>query len=597
MPSGTTFVDGSIKIADESQPQETAENLAIGINVDLSAHETKELSFQVSVNDLDNGTQITNTATVNDVPTGTITHRYVEPIITATKASTTEEGLGYVVEDETITYTITVKNDGDLAGNAIIKDSVPEGTTFVQNSIKVNGEESAYTEQNLKEGITEQVPARDQITVSFDVTVDHLQGDLLTKVLTNTATVNGTQTKPVLNTVNKSNVKFWKEAEPEEETDVKQGDTITYHIKLDNSTGTAPASVTVKDNIPQGTTLVEGSITVEGKDLSKATTETLAEGISVDLQAYETKTLTFQVTVGDLDNGAQISNTAMVNDVPTNEITHRYVEPIISATKEVSTEHSLDYVVEGETITYSITAENRGFLDGKATIKDNIPEGTSFVAGSIKINNEEQPEYTDQNLQSGIEVDVPSGTETAEGVKAGTTTLSFAVTVNTLPDEILEKTITNTAKVNEVDTNTVNSTVNKPNVIISKDVNPADGTDVKAGDVITYYIKLDNSTGTAPTTVNVKDNAPEGTTFIDGSINITNTTSTENLRQTTIDDLENGINVELEAHQTKTLSFQVRVGDLDNGAQISNTAKVDEKDTNKVTNRYVEPIISSTKTA
>ena len=596
VPSGTTFVDGSIKIADESQPQETAENLASGINVDLSAHETKELSFQVSVNDLDNGTQITNTATVNDVPTDTITHRYVEPIITATKASTTEEGLGYVVEDETITYTITVKNDGDLAGNAIIKDSVPEGTTFVQNSIKVNGEESAYTEQNLKEGITEQVPARDQITVSFDVTVDHLQGDLLTKVLTNTATVNGTQTKPVLNTVNKSNVKFWKEAEPEE-TDVKQGDTITYHIKLDNSTGTAPASVTVKDNIPQGTTLVEGSITVEGKDLSKATTETLAEGISVDLQAYETKTLTFQVTVGDLDNGAQISNTAMVNDVPTNEITHRYVEPIISATKEVSTEHSLDYVVEGETITYSITAENRGFLDGKATIKDNIPEGTSFVAGSIKINNEEQPEYTDQNLQSGIEVDVPSGTETAEGVKAGTTTLSFAVTVNTLPDEILEKTITNTAKVNEVDTNTVNSTVNKPNVIISKDVNPADGTDVKAGDVITYYIKLDNSTGTAPTTVNVKDNAPEGTTFIDGSINITNTTSTENLRQTTIDDLENGINVELEAHQTKTLSFQVRVGDLDNGAQISNTAKVDEKDTNKVTNRYVEPIISSNKTA
>ena len=597
VPNGTTFVDGSIKISDESQPQETAENLASGINVDLSAHETKELSFQVSVNDLDNGTQITNTATVNDVPTGTITHRYVEPIITATKASTTEEGLGYVVEDETITYTITVKNDGDLAGNAIIKDSVPEGTTFVQNSIKVNGEESAYTEQNLKEGITEQVPARNQITVSFDVTVDHLQGDLLTKVLTNTATVNGTQTKPVLNTVNKSNVKFWKESEPEEETDVKQGDTITYHIKLDNSTGTAPASVTIKDNIPQGTTLVEGSITVEGKDLSKATIETLAEGISVDLQAYETKTLTFQVTVGDLDNGAQISNTAMVNDIPTNEITHRYVEPIISATKEVSTEHSLDYVVEGEVITYSITAENRGFLDGKATIKDNIPEGTSFVAGSIKINNEEQPEYTDQNLQSGIEVDVSSGTETAEGVQAGTTTLSFEVTVNTLPDEILEKTITNTAKVNEVDTNTVNSTVNKPNVIISKDVNPADGTDVKAGDVITYYIKLDNSTGTAPTTVNVIDNAPEGTTFIDGSINITNTTSTENLRQTTIDDLENGINVELEAHQTKTLSFQVRVGDLENGVQIQNTAKVDEKDTNTISNRYVEPIISSNKTA
>ena len=583
VPEGTTFVDGSIKVDDEVQSQETADTLASGINVDLSAHETKTLSFQVTVGDLDNGTEISNTATVNNEPTGTVTHRYVEPIIIATKSSTTEQGLGYVVEGETITYYITVNNDGDLAGSATIKDGAPEGTTFVEGTIKLNDEETEYTEQNLREGIIEEVQARGRITVSFDVTVDTLQGDLLTKVLTNTATVNEVQTQPVHNTVNKSNVKFWKEASPNGGTDVKQDDVITYSITLDNSTGTAPAEVTIKDTIPQGTTLVPGSVNVTGEnteELTQATRETLIEGININLEAYETKVLSFQVTVGDLDNGTSLNNIAMVNDIPTNAVTHRYVEPIISSKKDSTTQNNLSYVVEGETINYTITVNNAGYLAGKATIKDPIPEGTTFVPSSIKVNNEDT-EYTENDLANGIEVDVP-----AEGSIA----LSFDVTVNTLPDGIFEKLITNTANVNNVDTNTTQETVNKPNVIPSKEASPA-GTDVKAGDIITYTIRLDNSLGTAPTSVVVKDEVPSGTTFVG------NMTLDGEPIDNTEEDLNNGISVNLSAYEERKLSFQVRVNDIDNGTQISNTAIVDGKDTNEVTNRYVEPIISSNKTA
>ena len=61
------------------------------------------------------------------------------------------------------------------------------------------------------------------------------------------------------------------------------------------------------------------------------------------------------------------------------------------------------------------------------------------------------------------------------------------------------------------------------------------------------------------------------------------------------EDLNNGIRVSIAPHEVKTLSFQVRVQDIDNGIQITNTAKVDEKDTNEVTSRYVEPIISASK--
>ena len=585
VPEGTTFVDGSINItyADsvENLSQETQSTLESGINVELAAHETKELSFQVRVNNLDNDELITNTAKVNGTDTQSVTHRYVEPVISSEKEATTENSLGYVIEDEKITYYITVKNDGDLTGNATIVDSIPEGTTFVDGSIKLNGADTEYNEQNLLEGIIEEVPARDEIVISFEVTVDHLEGDLLTKVLTNTATVNGTPTDSVNTTVNKSNVKFWKTASPSN-TDVKEGDIITYTVTLDNTTGTAPATVTVKDDVPEGTTLVPGSIKVVGdnstEDLSQDTMENLSEGINVTLEAYETKTLEFKVTVGNLENGVEIQNIATVNDVPTNTVENRYVEPIISANKTATTEHQLDYVVEGEKITYTITVQNSGYLAGKANIIDEISDKTTFVTGSVKVNNE-VTEYTSNGLKDGITVDVPA---------EGTTIVSFAVTVNELEDGKLQDTITNTAKVNNVETNTVQHTVDKPNVIPSKEASPSTS-DIKEGDIITYSIKLDNTTGTAPTSVVVKDKAPDGTTFI-GNMTLDGE-KIDNIES----DLISGISVSIPAYTQRILTFQVQVNDNDNGMQIINTANVDGKDTNTVSYRYVEPIITASK--
>ena len=51
----------------------------------------------------------------------------------------------------------------------------------------------------------------------------------------------------------------------------------------------------------------------------------------------------------------------------------------------METEKGLSYVVEGEKITYTIIVENAGGLEKEVLVKDNIPEGTSFVEGSIKL--------------------------------------------------------------------------------------------------------------------------------------------------------------------------------------------------------------------
>ena len=63
--------------------------------------------------------------------------------------------MDYVVEGETITYTITVTNTGDLGKDVTVRDNIPAGTTFVPDSIVIveNGtpKEGTFTESNLED--------------------------------------------------------------------------------------------------------------------------------------------------------------------------------------------------------------------------------------------------------------------------------------------------------------------------------------------------------------------------------------------------------------------------------------------------------------
>ena len=199
-------------------------------------------------------------------------------------------------------------------------------------------------------------------------------------------------------------------------------------------------------------------------------------GVTISVPAGESATLEFKVTVNDLNNGQEIRNIAYTGEekTPTEEITHRYIEPIIEATKTHITEHDLDYVVEGEKITYTITVRNDGGLDDNAIIKDTAPTGTTFVPGSIKVNGSGDDNYTEANLNSGIEVNVPAKV----GEVAGTVTVSFEVTVNELTGDTYQDTITNTATVNEEDTPEVETEVKKPHIAANKTSDPANGTEV-----------------------------------------------------------------------------------------------------------------------
>ena len=640
IPEGTTFVDGSIRVNSEAQEGLNATNLANGINVDLEAGESKDIEFKVTVNDLNNGDKIRNIATIDrdlDDPTNPeentneTEHTYIEPVINAEKEVATEMGLSYVVEGEKITYTIRVQNSGDLAGDVVVKDSIPEGTTFVEGSIKIDGvTDDTKTDEDLANGITVNVPARENedtsgiVELSFEVTVDELEGEALTETIRNVATINKDPENPespdeptneTETTVNKSNLQYNKTSNPASGNTVKEGDEITYTIHLDNTTGTAPISVVVKDEIPEGTTFVDGSIRVNSEAQEGLNATNLANGINVDLEAGESKDIEFKVTVNDLDNGDKIRNIATIDNDPddptnaeesTNETEHTYIEPVIDANKEVATENGLNYIVEGEKITYTIRVQNSGDLAGDVVVKDSIPEGTTFVEGSIKIDGVTDDTKTDEDLANGITVNVPAReNEDTSGIVE----LSFEVTVDELEGEALTETIRNVATINkdpenpespDEPTNETETTVNKSNLQYNKTSNPASGNTVKEGDEITYTIHLDNTTGTAPISVVVKDEIPEGTTFVDGSIRV-NSEAQEGLNAT---NLANGINVDLEAGESKDIEFKVTVNDLDNGDKIRNIATIDndpddptnaEESTNETEHTYIEPVIDANK--
>ena len=475
--------------------------------------------------------------------------------------------------------------------------------------------QEGLTETNLAEGIRLEVPAREnedtagKVELSFDVTVDELEGDTLEGTIVNTATINKNPDDPespdeptneTETEIKKADLEANKVASAEDGDTVKEGDEITYTINLDNTNGTAPADVLVKDNIPEGTTFVEGSITINDEAQEELTETNLAEGIRLEVPAGESTKVEFKVTVGDLENGTKVANTAVIKEnpddpeseeEPTNTEEKTYVESIIEANKEVITENGLDYVVEGEEITYKIVVENTGDLNTEVLVKDSIPEGTTFVEGSIKINNEVQEGLTETNIAEGIRLEVPARENEDT---AGKVELSFKVIVNK-PEEDKINSIKNIATINknpdnpESEDEPTNETGlpvliydKKAEIIRISDEEIAEGT-VTAGDRIKYTIRIKNVGEESIQHVEIKDTVPEGTTiyqiYDDGKISLNST----NEIVWEVDEISTGEEVEV--------SFEVTV-DYDKEAKtISNIGTVDGKETNEEETPYEVPEI------
>ena len=456
IPTGTTFVNGSIKVNGETRADLGAGNLVEGISVPVTTAKQATVSFQVEVQNINDKDQIKNTAYINDEPTNETVTEYQEPIISQSKSADKT----IVVAGETITYTITATNTGSLAGTAIIRDEIPTNTMFVEGSVVVDGtERPKLTADSLVNGIKVSVPAKSgetagTATVTFQVTVN----SGATGSISNTAYVNDNQTGTVETPIIIAN----KQAS---ETRVEVGDTIKYTITLTNSSNVEGTFI-VKDTIPANTTFTSESIAINGvKDTSKTLTDLTSNGISVTVPAKGKATLSFEVTVNEGTTvGTDIKNTASVNDVPTNETTTKVVEPTLEISKSAATildtddngieipGQSKDEAEIGDIIVYTITVKNTSDLEADVNVTDTLPTEVDFVNGSITVRN---------GNSSNASYNPDTRVISYNGTLAGNTTLTitFRAKVNSTAE--VGKPILNVAYVNDKPTNETPTTVVK----------------------------------------------------------------------------------------------------------------------------------------
>ena len=421
------------------------------------------------------------------------------------------------IKKYTLTYTISVKNNGDKVAKAIIYDNVPEGTVLLN---KDNNED-----ENTKK-LTWRVTVEPGETekVEFTVRVKAEKGTIKNSAIINGKTTNETETG-IINITGKKEV---------DKAEAKVGDTLTYTITLTNS-GNATGTVTVTDEIPAGTTLVEKSITNNGVESNGTITWT-----DVEVKAGKTAEVSFKVTINS-DTKTSVTNKAVIDgNKPTEEVETK----IANITGAKSVDKSTAKV--GDTLTYTITLTNNGNADGTVTVTDEIPTGTTLVADSITANGS----YNEENKTiTWTDVKVEAG-KTAE--------VSFKATINS----DTKTSVTNKAVIDgnkpteEVETKVANITGAKS----------VDKSTAKVGDTLTYTIALTNN-GNADGKVTVTDEIPTGTRIKDE-----NTTGYNKETNTMT-----WSDVEVKAGKSVELTLEVVVKD-DTTDTVKNVAKIDNKE-------------------
>lgn len=208
-----------------------------------------------------------------------------------------------------LTYTLTVTNLSSIAVTGIVlTDPVPSGTTFVAGSTTIGGAPSADSPAT---GINVGTLAAGASTVvTFKVKV----GNTLPtpNPMPNTATVNYTNGAAMeSNTVNTlvlaPNISVAKKVS---KTAARLGEVLTYTMTVTNASTIPATGVVLTDLVPSGTTLVPGSVTVNGAPSA----DQPSTGITIGtLGANGSAAVTFQVQIANtLPNPNPIPNTATV---------------------------------------------------------------------------------------------------------------------------------------------------------------------------------------------------------------------------------------------------------------------------------------------
>ncbi|MBJ8070247.1 DUF7507 domain-containing protein [Bacillus cereus] len=583
IPDGTTFIDGSVLV--NNIPQLNA-NPSAGILVGTIAPDISiPVTFSVTVVALPASGHIQNQSTsrytINGEEKISTSNITFTEVISANVIATKTTPIQYADLQTIIPYTISIINNGNIqVENIIVTDIIPANTSFIENSVIVNG--NARPNDNPLSGIQiDNIPPNTTATILFQVRVTSIPQ---INPISNTSTIEYEYTLPnrppitetiisaaAVTEINHANLTSNKAVDLVFAT---VGDTLTYTITL-NQTGNVSANdVIIQDIIPQGTTFIENSVIVNGTALPGINP---VSGIPIDtIIVGESATASFQVTVTSIPIPNELNNQAITtfnyivnpNNLPvtntttTNTVTTTVQNDNVVAIKSVNATNALP----SQTLTYTITISNSGNVTIEDLLAiDTVPVDTTFVTSSVTINGINQPNANPENgITLGnlapnesviITFQITISSSTLQSAINNDASVSYTVTID--PNE---PPITITKQ-----TNTVTTTLIDPMVRIEKN---ADKSIVVIGDIITFTLEIFNHSPIPTVNTSVLDMIPAGTTFIENSVTI-NGTQISNIRPDT------GINIgALPADGVATITFKVLVTSIPSNSAIINSATV-----------------------
>ena len=597
VPTSTTFVTNSLKQDTTVLTGLTPNPPGVTLPKEIGGGKTSTITFQVRVatipspNTIPNNASaiysftITNTTVVKTGATNTNT--VSTQVNNASLIDTKVADKNFATLNDIITYTITIANTGNISANAIIfKDTIPTGTTFVANSFTLNGV--------VKSGVSPAppgvnigtIPAGGISTVTFKVTVNTIPSP---NRITNTATTTFTyQVDPSVVTTTagsaNSNIVTTTISRaalilPTKSVNLPGafiGDTITYTIGFKNTGTTTANNIFFTDTTPNGTIFVGNSVKVNGVTITGGTLSP-PPGVSIpDLGVNKSATLTFQVVVNTTPSPNPTTNIGTSSysytdaasgtsgtGVNNTNIVSTQIYPDNNPFKTVDKQ----YATVGDTLTYTLGWINAlPVQQTNVTFVDTIPIGTTFVPNSVTVKGVSKP---------GSTVTAPNGINTLTLSAGQLVTVTFKVTINTIPSinpipndtTIIYSSTLVAGKQSDV-SNIATTQVNYSSLSgLTKSV---DKNFTTVGDTLTYTVTLANNGNTDVENAVFFDTIPNATSFIDGSYIVNGVTLPgENPNPPT-----GAIIGTIPAGEVTTIVFKVSVNTIPSPNSIPNTASL-----------------------
>ncbi|MGM0172077.1 hypothetical protein IGJ39_002183 [Enterococcus sp. AZ140] len=600
LPKGLTYVEDSLT-SEGDDPQPTSLDYNDGtITAEygkINDTKVRSIIFKVKVNEEAKvGETIVNKATIDD---------HINPPDEPEIPVTPEETPGELETTKTVNhqspklgeeieYRITFRNKvtNGVLNQVTVTDNLPKGLTYVEGSLKSEGDDPQPTSLDYKDGT---------ITAEYGKISDTKLRSIVFKVKVNE------EAKVGETIVNKANIDDHINPPDEPEVPVipeetpgtlestktvnkqktKVGEELEYRITFRNKvTNGVLNQVTVTDNLPKGLTYVEGSLTSEG-DQPEPTSLTYKDGtITAEygkINDTKVRSIIFKVkvneeaTVGEtIVNKATIDDHINPPDEPEVPVIPEETPGKLESTKTVNKQKTK----VGEELEYRITFRNKvtnGVLN-QVTVTDNLPKGLTYVEGSLTSEGD-QPEPTSLTYKDG--------TITAEYGKINDTksrSIIFKVKVN--KDAVSGKEIMNIATVDdhvtppdEPEVPVVPEDPDQPKVpdgklVSEKTVNQKT---VKIGETIEYRISFHNTVENGVLNqVTVTDKLPKGLTYIEGSL----TSEGDEPQPTNLTYKDGTITAEygkINDTKVRSIIFKVKVNEeAVSGKEILNIATVDD---------------------